>query len=90
MVEPQPGSDMPDKQHALTGPPARQGLMQAGFRAYSTAKLTTIMDQCQPDSADERLDLIDRPVQVVLADDQRRREPDGGAVGVLREHAALG
>src|SRR5215472_6632751 len=39
---------------------------------------------------DGRLDLVQAPVQVRLADDQRRREPDGAPVGVLGEHAARG
>jgi hypothetical protein len=39
--------------------------------------------------AHQRLDLVDGPVQILLADDKGRREPDRGAVGVLGKHASL-
>ena len=39
---------------------------------------------------DRVLDAVEPPVQVFLADDQRRREPDHGAVGLLGQHAAGG
>ncbi len=41
-------------------------------------------------SADDVLELVERPVQVGFADHQRRGQPDAAAVGVLGEHAALG
>src|ERR1700735_1352168 len=40
--------------------------------------------------AGDRCDLVEGPVQVSVADDQRRREPDHAAVGVLGQHAAAG
>src|SRR5690606_25658322 len=36
-----------------------------------------------------RGELVQRPVELLLGDDQRRREPDGGAVRLLDQHAPL-
>src|SRR5205823_4651863 len=62
-----------------------------GGRSSTTPAATTASAPPKTDlglSQDRVLDAVESPVQVVLADDQRRREPDHGAVGFLGKHAA--